>query len=1018
MAPRLRNPVGFTALPVTVTSVLLYIALFAVLLVIHLELPAAPASPTPGKWPGVNLTEAWLDLKHIGRQHHPFISRGNQEVKEWLVERVGHILDANQVDWESVSRFEASSYAQGANVTVFDDLTTNITYAFAKGGVAYYEGDNIAIYIRGSEDKPGSWWLDSKPYDGPGGVLVNAHFDSVSTGYGVTDDGVGVVTVLQLLAHFTKEQPKKGILLLLNNGEEDGLYGAKAFTQSPLSSFANVFLNLEGAGAGGRAALFRATDTEVVKFYASDHPFGTVVSGDGFKRGLVRSGTDYSVFQTDLSMRGLDVAFMEPRARYHTDQDDTRDTSIESVWHMLSAALATVKGLSEDTSATFDRHSSKDGGSNEGNGSVGVWFDVLGLAFAVLQLHTLFALSVSLLVVAPIILIIFDVSLRKSDRWYPFSRKEYLHSSDDDEPVRMYGWRGFFRFPMAFVVATAAVVALSYLFTKENPYIVYSSPYSVWSCMLGAWLSTSWFVVRLFDSVRPSALARLYTLVWLYSLTWLALVAATIGEHQLQLGSGYFIVVYNAAVFVSLLISYLELFALPKKSVYAQHAFYGPEGDASPTRSGSLVSAGGNHDDDGPRGRQGPATNPPDDEEATERTSLLNSRQTFTRYGGRRRSEHSDAPVQQDPLTSRAYEGEQAWSSSLPSWTWLLQLLLLAPINVILVGQIGLFSTSALYQTPADGNSVFTIYLLFASISTLLILPLTPFLHRMTYHVPTFIFLICIGTLCYNILAFPFSRDNRLKVFFHSQLDLDSGNYSAALTGLQPYVSDIVAELPSVAGQNIHCGQVAWAARNGMESCVWTGLPPRVVPDAYKPKEPNTTYRWTQPNQHQRADNNTKKYTDWIDFNITRPSKNTSGDYIFDIRGANTRACRLDLATRVTNLTIEGAGPTGQGFVPVDDGITPIQNSQVKLWSRTWDAVWRVHISIPVVDDEKSLTRGGEEGRHEGGGAKGKIVCLWADANVEGTIPAFDEVRRYMPVWSAVTKGADGLVEGYKTFVL
>ena len=42
--------------------------------------------------------------------------------------------------------------------------------------------------------------------------------------------------------------------------------------------------------------MFRSTDAEVTKFYAkSPRPYGTVVSGDGFKRGFIRSGTDYTV---------------------------------------------------------------------------------------------------------------------------------------------------------------------------------------------------------------------------------------------------------------------------------------------------------------------------------------------------------------------------------------------------------------------------------------------------------------------------------------------------------------------------------------------------------------------------------------------------------------------------------------------------------------------------------------------------------------------------------------------------
>lgn len=484
-----RNPIGFTSLPVTILTTIIYVALFTALLVTHHVVPSAPSTATPKQWPGVNLTAAWLDLEDISKDFHPFNSKSNLEVRHWLLTRIADILDANHVDWKSVAENgtvqggKLSTLAGPKPVTVFSDNKSNVTYS-ERRGIHYFEGENIMVYIRGSEDDANDWWLSDDRYDGPGGVLVNAHYDSVSTGFGATDDGVGVISVLQLISYFSKDgnQPKRGILALLNNGEEDGLYGAKAFAQHPLAQFPHSFLNLEGAGAGGRATLFRSTDTEVTKFYSgSKYPFGTVVSGDGFKRGIVRSGTDYSVFVKDLGMRGLDVAFMEPRARYHTEQDDARDTSRDSVWHMLSASLATVKKLSQDTSSTFEGSQDEfDGKVNAGKGSDGVWFDLLGRVFAVFQLHTLFALSVTLLVAGPILLILLEVGVQKSDKWYLFSRKQYLHSSDDDEPVSLFGWRGFFRFPMAFIAATAAVVALAFLITKINPLILYSSEYAVW----------------------------------------------------------------------------------------------------------------------------------------------------------------------------------------------------------------------------------------------------------------------------------------------------------------------------------------------------------------------------------------------------------------------------------------------------------------------------------------------------------------------------------------------------------
>lgn len=523
--------------------------------------------------------------------------------------------------------------------------------------------------------------------------------------------------------------------------------------------------------------------------------------------------------------------------------------------------------------------------------------------------------------------------------------------------------------------------------------------------MLSAWISVAWFVLRLGDSIRPSAFSRVYTLLWMYTLSWIALVAVTIGENQLHLGSGYFIVVYNAAIFVALLISYLEMFALPKKSVYAEHAIFGAEAvDDNYQQAGSIRSV--NHQDEPARGREGPNPDANDNEDATERTSLLNSRQTFTRYGrDRRHSEVSDenAPLLQDPLLNKAYEGEQAWSSSLPKWTWLLQFLILGPINIILVGQIALLTTSATHQTPADGNSVFLIYVLIAALSVLLLLPLSPFMHRLTYHITTAVFLVFIGTLIYNLTAFPFSRESRLKVYFIQQVDLDTGNNSVALSGLDPFLHTIIGELPSAAGQNVNCSYHDWAARNELTTCVWPGLAPNVVPTTYTAdpgaRYPNNTFRGTiKPRKPKMV-----KQPRWFDYNVTRAgNNNASNDLTFDLKGVNTRACRIYVNAAISNLTIEGAGSTGQGFVP-PEYLAGRDETQIRLWSRTWDGTWRVHVTV---DDKKKVKSPVE----------GKVICIWSDANQVGTIPALDEVKRFMPVWSTVSKGADGLVEAFRRF--
>src|ERR1700761_7039430 len=87
--------------------------------------------------------------------------------------------------------------------------------------------------------------------------------------------------------------------------------------------------------------------------------------------------------------------------------------------------------------------------------------------------------------------------------------------------------------------------------------------------MLSVWFSVTWFLLRGADFMRPSALQRMYSLLWLFVVSWLLLLGDAILQYSIALAGGYFIVFYFAATFVALTISYLELFALPTKSAYA-----------------------------------------------------------------------------------------------------------------------------------------------------------------------------------------------------------------------------------------------------------------------------------------------------------------------------------------------------------------------------------------------------------------------------------------------------------------
>lgn len=538
MAHLLRQLISSPTSVMLITAII-YLSIAIPLLVIHDVVPPAPSDDALPS--GLNISEAWLDLAELTKAYHPYASRRNDEVHEWLLRRVEGILGSNGVSWSSENghipispqgfgEVAAEGGQEGGKVeeapfpgfigvettggikkedelrkrdasprvTIFNDLQSNVTCsglgaigADGKGRLpgqtVYFEGTNIIVYIRGTEDEEGEWWKSSlhlRNTHGQGGILVNAHYDSVSTGFGATDDGVGVVTILQLIRYFTStgRQPKKGIVALFNNGEEDFLNGARAYTQHPMSLFTHTFLNLEGAGAGGRAVLFRSTDTEVTRAYAkSSHPFGSVVGGDGFKQGMIRSQTDYVVFEDILGLRGLDVSFWTPRARYHTNQDDARHTSRDSIWHMLSTSVSTVEALSSDTSGTFNspRGDNAWGKVKNGKGSDGVWFDLFGKGFAVFGLRTLFAWSLTFLIACPLAIILIIYLIIREDKFYLFSSSVPSQGGSDEADVPLNGWRGAFRWPLTFVAATALTVGSGMLIVKINPLIIYSSQYSV-----------------------------------------------------------------------------------------------------------------------------------------------------------------------------------------------------------------------------------------------------------------------------------------------------------------------------------------------------------------------------------------------------------------------------------------------------------------------------------------------------------------------------------------------------------
>ncbi|EGX88965.1 peptidase family M28 family [Cordyceps militaris CM01] len=999
------NPVAFRPWPVFFWTTVTYLAIFIPLLYVHETVPAVPKEKALPA--GVNLADAWIDLQRITGLYHPYNSHANDDVREYIIRRAKQILDQNKIPytleksggrvWSADSRTIDDARATAdrtPGVTLFDDNISNATFiteSTVKGRSAgthtgqYFEGTNFYAYIHGKEDPEGEWWNSedaAETFRGKGGVLVNCHYDSVATAYGATDDGMACITLLQLLSHYSTEgnQPKHGIVLLFNNGEEDGLLGAIAFGYSPLRQFCHTFVNLEGAGAGGRAMLFRTTDLEVAKAYGSSpHPFGSVIAADAFEAGVIRSGTDYQIFADHYGQRGMDIAFYEPRSRYHTEDDDARHASPSSIWHMLSAALSSTKSLSDTTGTLFhgDRADGRSDLVQNGRPTRGVWFDFFGSAWATLALRGLFAWTLTLLISTPLILFIVTVLLIKQDKYYFFASSTEANSGVSDGLLSLNGWRGLFRFPFALIVACTLTFGSIRLVGKVNPLIIYSSSYAVWAMSISIFYSSFWLIMRGSSYVRPSALHRGYSLMWLFVITWAFQIFVAVCEDRLHVGAFYFAAFFHTGVFLAVLISLLELFALPSKSAFARQV---QEADP-PTNHVGGSDAEDEEDNDA-------------EEEATETTPLINNEEgnveadaadqtTFATTYRRRTEPPGDVNVSKPTPALTPYANEQSWSSRLPSWTWFIQLLVLAPIHLIIIGNTALVQTSAMAQTSVDGSDKLLPLLAVGSLTVLLFLPLTPFIHRVNHPLPTFLFLAFIGTLIYNLSAFPFSSNYRFKYFFQQIIDVDLNTNEVSVYGIPEYTRGIIEALPGSAGKSIDCKSTE--SRVGV--CVYDGS--AQAPDV----APGFEMR---------------------DLVTIKASTSSDGKSInLQLDAIDTRTCTISFSSPVTSFAVENAAPIEKR---PSGGVT-----DVRLWRRRWEGPWNVTLQLggsrgfssDANDAEETLTS--EELKPRDDPFEITASCSWSDVNVASTIPAFTEFKRYAPRWAVLSKYSVGLVDVKKS---
>ncbi|KAJ1994010.1 hypothetical protein GGI25_001784 [Coemansia spiralis] len=258
------------------------------------------------------------------------------------IARTPHSLnDPRSIDVRSYLRKAIEQIIDGSNAE-FSDPEKNGTVAQfkAKGSLVYWEDSSLIVRVPGTSDSREA-------------LLVQAHYDAVPMSHGAYDDGVGVVVCLELLQNLVQHPARHPVVINIDWGEENGLFGAMLFARfHPWADDVRAYINLEAGGVGGRAMVFRASHPALLSAYkqAAPAPCASLIGNSAFKLSIVKSDTDYSIYTTRYGVPGLDFAFTDHRSLYHTVRDNSDMVVAESILSMGVATLSTARFIADSAS--------------------------------------------------------------------------------------------------------------------------------------------------------------------------------------------------------------------------------------------------------------------------------------------------------------------------------------------------------------------------------------------------------------------------------------------------------------------------------------------------------------------------------------------------------------------------------------------------------------------------------------------------------------------------------------------
>ncbi|CUM48078.1 unnamed protein product [Debaryomyces tyrocola] len=702
------------------------------------------------------LDNSWLDLQKIGKEEHPYTSKGNDYVHDYLETKITELMAKSLF-------IEYDNDVNYTNNIIFK--TENELY----NQVTYYESNNLLVRINGSDS--------SLP-----ALLVSAHFDSVPSSFGVTDDGMGIASLLGILNYYSSDgidQPMRTIILNFNNNEEFGLMGATSFLHHPWFKQVRYFLNLEGTGAGGKAVLFRGTDYGIVKYFKHvRYPFGTSLFQQGFNNHLIHSETDYKIYKENGGIRGIDLAFYKPRDMYHTASDSIKNIDIKSLWHMLSNSLDFVEIVSSQRIDLDDEDTSPQ--SDETNREFAIfssffnWFFVIPVSQLVLINAT--CLAVIPLISLPLLVIIFNYK----KNW----RIGFINS---------------IKFPVSLGLSICILNIITHNFIASiNEFLPNSSYGTIVSTLYAMFLLLNYlflnginFIFKGYKGLYHDE--KLILIIQTSFIYWVLLIVSTSKLSKNKIGNdhtGEF-----PLIMLFLLQSIGALFGLFSWSF-------------KKTTHDELR----NNDD--------------------EACQALLSSEEHNNYGSNEAELESQEPILSNSSVSLNSSLSQVTNNLVKnlrksfSYDWSIQYIVIVPLSSLIVYNTGSLLLSGLNKSIQESlNAEKLIFDLIQLVAVTLAIPFLPFIFKINRLLVTALVLVlCLGFISI-FLKSPFDQLNPLKLRFVQSINLDESSDISVVNVFGRYrspMNNVLLDLPSLkeTNESLECKHL----QDGMQVCSYNSL--------------------------------------------------------------------------------------------------------------------------------------------------------------------------------------------------